>query len=249
VLPAPKERFDREWVELYNPGERAVELSEWRIDDAVDGGAVPIGEVSLLPGELLVVELGRSMLNNGGDTVRLLGPDGGLVDSMQFEKSQVDRSLALDLARGTWLVDAEPSPGLTLLAVAVREPEVSEEPPALAAPGAEALTPTPLPRPAVPSLTPIAPDRASVVGVAPGAARPAATYAAGVGVRYTLATTTARAEHPPAQLAPQAAPSPGGQRPSPGVAGVGVLLIVIACALLVAERTPAQPGRGGGGML
>ncbi|WP_333691686.1 lamin tail domain-containing protein, partial [Chloroflexus sp.] len=72
-----------EWVELYNPGSLPVDLSGWRIDDSVIGGAhtiIPAGTL-LLPGNLLVVPLASAILNNGDpDQAQLSNTTGELID-------------------------------------------------------------------------------------------------------------------------------------------------------------------------
>src|SRR6266850_1632379 len=56
--PAAPEDKRREWIELYNPGTNAVDLSAWRIADAVDF-TFPTNTI-LQPGAYLVVAANRT---------------------------------------------------------------------------------------------------------------------------------------------------------------------------------------------
>ena len=77
-----------EFIELYNHGPGEVYLRGWWLDDAAEGGSSP-GD---LPG-VTIPEHGyaaffRSFtgvaLNDGGDSVRLLAPDGRLIDQVSY---------------------------------------------------------------------------------------------------------------------------------------------------------------------
>jgi len=88
-----------EFVELHNSGAEAVDLSNWRLDDAITF-RFPTG-VSLPPGGYLVVaedpaalkakfgvdSLGpwSGRLGNGGETVNLISSDGVLADAVDFK--------------------------------------------------------------------------------------------------------------------------------------------------------------------
>ncbi|MFQ5945965.1 MAG: lamin tail domain-containing protein [Anaerolineae bacterium] len=129
VLPAPREvdwdgdgttdaRKD-EWVELHNLGSEPVDLGGWVLDDIPDGGtppfAIPPG-TSLAAGGLLVLfgsETGVG-LNNGGDTVRILRPDGTVADAFTYSALSgfYDRSFSRDPdGTGDWTDELPPSPG------------------------------------------------------------------------------------------------------------------------------------------
>ena len=125
-LPAPRDvdwdgdgvaSRDDEWVELFNAGEEDLDLRGWQLDDLADGGSPPFvfPEGAEIParGHLLVFkrESGLS-LNNDGDEIRLLAPDGRLVDATTYGASRPDESWArLPEGEGTWRPDLPPSPG------------------------------------------------------------------------------------------------------------------------------------------
>ncbi|MCC6386153.1 MAG: lamin tail domain-containing protein, partial [Dehalococcoidia bacterium] len=91
---------DFEWVELVNTGSEPVDLAGWRLGDAAQmdvlpaavvpavGYAVVAAKAAVLPAGVLVVRvtdgaIGRG-INNGGDVLRLVAPDGREVDAVSF---------------------------------------------------------------------------------------------------------------------------------------------------------------------
>jgi DNA/RNA endonuclease YhcR with UshA esterase domain len=104
-LPNPKGSDENEWIEIYNTGEKEIDLSGWFLDD-IDGGSKPykIKEgTKILPGQYLV--FGRKetkiALNNNFDSVRILDPEGNLFYGISYEKPKEDFSFALD-ENGEW---------------------------------------------------------------------------------------------------------------------------------------------------
>ncbi|MBM4365764.1 MAG: lamin tail domain-containing protein, partial [Deltaproteobacteria bacterium] len=73
---------DEEWIELYNRGEVAVDLSGWQIVDAV-AYTFPEGS-SLAPGELLVVSDFSGRLDNTSDRIVLLDASGNPADEVRY---------------------------------------------------------------------------------------------------------------------------------------------------------------------
>ena len=125
-LPAPRDvdwdgdgtaTASDEWVELFNPGTAEVNLRGWQLDDVAEGGSKPFvftADVLLAPGGHLLLfqrETGV-VLNNGGDSVRLLRPDGSVADETSYARSRPDQSLARDGdGSGAWTDQLPPSPG------------------------------------------------------------------------------------------------------------------------------------------
>lgn len=146
-----------EWVELINEGAEAVDLSDWRIGDsqasralwgAIEPGARVVfsdgpladanGEVRLLDGRI------GNGLNNDGDTLALIAPDGATVAEIEYGGPTLPTPAAgssLALTPQVWVVNAAPSPGgpsvSPALEVSNLSVEVVERPPAPAAPIAE----------------------------------------------------------------------------------------------------------------
>lgn len=104
-----------EWIELYNAGSTVVDLSGWFLDDAEGDSTpyrIPAGTV-LQPGAFAVFyrqETGLT-LNDDGDEVRLLDPNGDLMDAVVFGELAPDASYSRDEA-GAWHANWLPSPGL-----------------------------------------------------------------------------------------------------------------------------------------
>ena len=77
--PLPKQE---EWVELYNPSGRTVDLTEWTIREG--SGRTTGLSGSLEEGEYLVVTSPSGSLNNAGDEISLLDPFGNVIDSLSY---------------------------------------------------------------------------------------------------------------------------------------------------------------------
>jgi hypothetical protein len=103
-----------EWIELYNASAITVDLGGWFLDDGEGGSPayrVPTGTVILAGG--FFVFPGRTTgvaLDDGGDQVRLLTPDGTLADAVTFGALAPNASYSRG-ADGTWHSDWPPSPG------------------------------------------------------------------------------------------------------------------------------------------
>ena len=116
-----------EYIEIYNSNPVAVDLSGWMLDDVDDGPAVsPDGSrpYVLPPGTIVsahgFLTLFRSqsgvVLNNDADWVRLLRPDGLLVEATTYATSHDDEAYSKTLDGGDqWTHDYPPSPGHTNL--------------------------------------------------------------------------------------------------------------------------------------
>jgi hypothetical protein len=83
-----RSNLNDEFIELYNLGPKAVRLTGWILDDLPDAGSSPYALPSLVirPGGHLALFRVRThiSLNDAGDTVRLLAPDGTVVDEIRY---------------------------------------------------------------------------------------------------------------------------------------------------------------------
>lgn len=115
-LPAPRELYECEWVELYNPGSESLDIGGWVFDDVGAGGSrpftIPLGTVVAPQGHLLLNStLTGVHLNNEGDTVCLLDPTGEIVDSFTYTTAEYDISFARVPDGGEWRAGVRPTPG------------------------------------------------------------------------------------------------------------------------------------------
>jgi hypothetical protein len=79
-----------EFIELYNLGPGTVFLKGWILDDIPYGGSKPyvIPGITLRPGSFVALFHTKTKisLNDDGDTIRLMMPDGNLVDQISYLK-------------------------------------------------------------------------------------------------------------------------------------------------------------------
>ena len=102
-----------EYIEVYNAGATAVDLTGWQLDDSQTGGAYtfPAGAV-IGPGEHRVVYRNFN-LNDSGDTARLLWPNGDVANALSYGSDPgVDTAWSRYPDGGDmWRTDLPPSPG------------------------------------------------------------------------------------------------------------------------------------------
>ena len=117
-LPDPDVLYSEEWIELYNPSGEAVDLEGYILDDITTGGGspytIPAGSI-IAAGGFLVFNQSTVIfqLNNDGDTVNLIKPDGTTVqDSYTYGSSSNDVSHGRETDGGsTWTTFTTPTPG------------------------------------------------------------------------------------------------------------------------------------------
>ncbi len=117
-LPDPDVSYTEEWIELYNPQPLATDLTGYYLDDVLNSGSspyqIPSGTVIDAYGFLVFYQNETGVnLNNAGDDVNLLKPDGlTVIDSCSYNSSSNDVSIgrASD-GNGTWISFSNPTPG------------------------------------------------------------------------------------------------------------------------------------------
>ena len=90
-----------EWIELYNDSDRDVNLGGWMIDDILEKGS----KAYLIENEIIKARsykifdaaYTKIALNNTGDEINVLWPDGTVVDKIKYEKA--DEGLSYNLAK------------------------------------------------------------------------------------------------------------------------------------------------------
>lgn len=112
-IPNPIGSDDNEWIEIYNQSEKEINLFDWSVDD-IDGGskAYKFSTSTIAAKSFLLVERSESKigLNNSGDAVRLLDPNGQVWQEVVYEKIPEGSSYAWDFENKEWFVSVEPSP-------------------------------------------------------------------------------------------------------------------------------------------
>jgi hypothetical protein len=102
-----------EWIELWSSAASPVNLGGWRLGDAGAGpGYIIPADQWIAPGGFLVFYHRQTglTLNNDGDTVRLLSPDGSLADAVSYTNARYDVSYS-KTGSGAWTWAYPPSPG------------------------------------------------------------------------------------------------------------------------------------------
>jgi len=110
-----------EWMELYNSNEIDVDLSGWQIQDkagTITTFTIPATTKILANGFLVFKRPDtKIMLNNEGDSVNLLTPDGKIVDSVGFVSAPLGQSYnrtdsaSAKASAGTWAWSTTLTPG------------------------------------------------------------------------------------------------------------------------------------------
>ena len=108
-----------EWVEIWNSGQSNIDLTGWSIVDNA-GNILPFNDSHLVgaspmigAGEYRVIAVNSTtswgVLNNGGETLRLLWPNGTLAQSVSWTNTEPGFSM-MEQVDGTWSYSAFPSP-------------------------------------------------------------------------------------------------------------------------------------------
>lgn len=94
LLPAPKDKWKYEFVELYNPTDQPIDLGGYILDDANTSGRNPyvIPPATVIPSKGYFVWRTKNHLGNKGDTVFLKDPEEKIVDKFTYTYTQYDSS-------------------------------------------------------------------------------------------------------------------------------------------------------------
>jgi hypothetical protein len=107
LLPSPEgPDAENEWIEISNQNDYEVDLSGWKISDT-------IGSVTtyILPDGTIISNQGflvfyrpetKIILNNDGDSLKLIKPDGSIASEVSYEKSPNNRSYSLAEKGWAW---------------------------------------------------------------------------------------------------------------------------------------------------
>jgi hypothetical protein len=85
-----------EWIELFNQNDFEVDLSGWKISDIlgkITTFIFPAGTKISAEGFLVLSRpTTKITLNNDGDTLNLIQPNGSIIDKVSFEKAPIGQS-------------------------------------------------------------------------------------------------------------------------------------------------------------
>ncbi|HBW51624.1 MAG TPA: hypothetical protein DEF47_17160 [Herpetosiphon sp.] len=101
----------KEWVELYNAGDQAIDLHGWQLDDAAAGANPILLEAIIQPASWLVISM-TNVYNNSADEVRLFDPTGQLIDAFSYSTTISNRTWArIPDGTGAWAANRASSLG------------------------------------------------------------------------------------------------------------------------------------------
>lgn len=99
-LPNPTGSDSEEWIEIYNDSDEALNLLNFSFDDEESGSnPYKISEEKIIKAKSFLIfkrSETKIALNNEGDSVRLLDPNGKIISSVNYDKSKENYSYALD---------------------------------------------------------------------------------------------------------------------------------------------------------
>ncbi|MBI4730608.1 MAG: lamin tail domain-containing protein, partial [Chloroflexi bacterium] len=106
-----------EYIELINMGTVSINIRNWKLDDIADGGSSPytLPDLTLAPYQIVRFYASQTgiSLSDGGDTVRLIKPDGKTADLQNYTiVTASDRTWCrLPDGNGAWAFECRPTPG------------------------------------------------------------------------------------------------------------------------------------------
>ncbi|MCP6719283.1 MAG: lamin tail domain-containing protein [Patescibacteria group bacterium] len=130
IMPSPKGQDSlEEWIELKNLNDREIDLSSWRIKDTIGSITtynLPEGTKIGAKGFLVLFRpTTKITLNNSGDKISLIQPNGNILDSVNYEKAPREQSY--NFIDGKWLWSITPTPGSINIITSPKASEVKKE--------------------------------------------------------------------------------------------------------------------------
>lgn len=131
ICPEPASGPSDEFIELFNSGPEAIDLSGWLIDDIESGGSSPhaIADGTIIrPNEYLAFYNSTTKIafNDTGDSARLLDPDGNIKASISYDKA--NRGQSFSSFAGSWIWSLKITPGAeNILETENQDQDISNE--------------------------------------------------------------------------------------------------------------------------
>lgn len=91
IYPSPNSG-EEEWIEIFNWGTGDIDLTNWQISDLSSKSNLP-GEV-ISPGQYLLLSDLSITLNNTGDTISLIAPDGEVANELVYGSTKKGEAVA-----------------------------------------------------------------------------------------------------------------------------------------------------------
>ena len=120
ILPNPKGSDTAappqgEWIELYNQSDQKINLTSWKLDDLISSGSKPHmidSGIFIEPNGYLVFYYKQTKicLNNNGDEVNLINPQGKTISSCSYQEKSVEQTSLARGKDGQWYWSVEPTP-------------------------------------------------------------------------------------------------------------------------------------------
>ena len=113
ILPSPTGSDTiEEWIEIFNPNDFEVNLSGWKIQDTVGKTKIYTfpKETKILAKGFLVLKrpVTKITLNNEGDGLKLIGPEGKIIDEISYQKAEEGKSYNRGEAGWFWSENLTP---------------------------------------------------------------------------------------------------------------------------------------------
>jgi len=109
-----------DWVELYNGGDKAIDLKNYGLSDSMDKTKWAIRNITMQPKSYLVIYLCGTkqdgpyanfrLVGAGGETLVLRNPSGNILASYQLPEIESNKSIGRN-ADDKWVVYSQPTPG------------------------------------------------------------------------------------------------------------------------------------------
>ncbi len=130
VIPSPEGPDNlEEWIELKNINNEEVDLYKWKVQDTT--GSITtytfLERTKIGPKGFLILSrpTTKITLNNSGDGLNLIQPNGNILDTMNYEKAP--RAQSYNLTETGWLWSTILTPGTTNIISATKETQLPEQ--------------------------------------------------------------------------------------------------------------------------
>ena len=119
IVPKPKDGVENEFIELYNFGDEDIDLLGWKIDDIRIDGSKAFEITEEMSADERTIEVGgyilfyklktKIALNDSGDSVVLIAPDGSVKDTIIYDKAMKGQSFSRFVDGWKWTLTLSPN--------------------------------------------------------------------------------------------------------------------------------------------